>query len=87
MGFLNASTSFTRYKITEPVPKELWPEIPEKLRMFSFKEIEETAENAAGVGYVLMTCLILPGTQRRQKKVLTLPFLCASIHDVSLRRL
>lgn len=53
MGFLNASTSFTRYKITEPVPKELWPEIPEKLRMFSFKEIEETAEER-GWGWVCL---------------------------------
>ena len=51
MGFLNASTSFTRYKLTEPVPKELWPEIPEKLRQFAFKEIEETADER-GWGWV-----------------------------------
>ena len=27
MGILSASCSFTRFKITEPVPKELWMEI------------------------------------------------------------
>ena len=30
MGILSASCSFTRFKITEPVPKELWMEIPAK---------------------------------------------------------
>ena len=40
MGILSASCSFTRFKITEPVPKELWMEIPAKLRQFAFQDIE-----------------------------------------------
>ena len=39
MGILSASCSFTRFKITEPVPKELWMEIPAKLRQFAFQDI------------------------------------------------
>lgn len=51
MGFMNASISFTRYHITDPVPSELWPQIPEKLKQFAFKEIEDTAEER-GWGWV-----------------------------------
>ncbi|UZP68861.1 recombination-associated protein RdgC [Desulfovibrio mangrovi] len=51
MGFMNASASFTRYYITEPVPSDLWPQIPDKLKQFAFKEIEDTAEER-GWGWV-----------------------------------
>ena len=44
MGILSASCSFTRFKITEPVPKELWIEIPAKLRQFAFQDIDDIAE-------------------------------------------
>ena len=44
MGILSASCSFTRFKITEPVPKELWMEIPAKLRQFAFQDIDDIAE-------------------------------------------
>ena len=36
MSFLKASTSFTRFRIIDDVPAELWPAIPEKLRQFAF---------------------------------------------------
>ncbi|GFM36208.1 recombination-associated protein RdgC [Desulfovibrio psychrotolerans] len=51
MGFMNASASFTRFQITEPVPSELWAQIPDKLKQFAFQEIEETAEER-GWGWV-----------------------------------
>ena len=44
MSILSASCSFTRFKITEPVPKELWMEIPAKLRQFAFQDIDDIAE-------------------------------------------
>ncbi len=44
MGILSAGCSFTRFKITEPVPKELWMEIPAKLRQFAFQDIDDIAE-------------------------------------------
>ena len=44
MGILSASCSFTRFKITEPVPKELWMESPAKLRQFAFQDIDDIAE-------------------------------------------
>ncbi len=47
MGFLHASSSFTRFKITDDIPKELWATIPEKLKQFSFKEIEDTTDERA----------------------------------------
>ena len=47
MGILSASCSFTRFKITEPVPKELWMEIPAKLRQFAFQDIDDIAEERA----------------------------------------
>lgn len=47
MSFLNASTSFTRFRILDPVPAALWPTIPDKLRQFSFKDIDATSEERA----------------------------------------
>lgn len=51
MGFLNSTTSFTRFKITDKIPSELWPVIPEKLRQYAFQEIEESADER-GWGWV-----------------------------------
>ncbi len=51
MGFMNASASFTRYHITDAVPADLWSQIPDKLKQFAFKEIEDTAEER-GWGWV-----------------------------------
>lgn len=51
MGFMNASASFTRFQITEPVPSDLWAQIPDKLKQFAFQEIEDTAEER-GWGWV-----------------------------------
>ncbi len=47
MGFLNASCSFTRFKIIDPVPRSLWQEIPAKLKQFAFRDIDETHEERA----------------------------------------
>lgn len=47
MGFINASCSFTRFRILDPVPSELWEEIPDRLKKFSFQDIDNTAEMQA----------------------------------------
>jgi len=59
MGFLNASSSFTRFRITDDIPKELWGQIPEKLKQFGFKEIEDTADER-GWGWVCFDDMLDP---------------------------
>lgn len=44
MSFLKSSTSLTRYRITDTVPSSLWPQVPDKLRQFNFKDIDEISE-------------------------------------------
>ena len=44
MSFLKTSTSFTRFRITDPVPADLWPAVPDKLRQYAFKDIDELPE-------------------------------------------
>lgn len=51
MAFLNASSSFTRFRIIEPVPQELWGRIADKLREFAFRDIDETADERS-LGWV-----------------------------------
>lgn len=51
MAFVKASTSFTRFRITDTIPNELWSELPEKLKQFAFREIEDSAEER-GWGWV-----------------------------------
>ncbi|CAK7046776.1 MAG: hypothetical protein DELT_00859 [Desulfovibrio sp.] len=44
MSFLKASTSFTRFRITEPVPQQLWSEVADKLKQYAFRDIDETSD-------------------------------------------
>lgn len=44
MGFLGASCTFTRFRIVDPVPVDMWPAIPDKLKQFSFRDIDEIPE-------------------------------------------
>ncbi len=44
MSFLKSSTSFTRYRITDPVPGSLWTEVTDRLRNNSFRDIDELPE-------------------------------------------
>lgn len=44
MGFLSASTSFTRYRIIEEIPDTLWAEIPDRLKRNAFQDIDHTAD-------------------------------------------
>ncbi|WP_461210663.1 hypothetical protein [Desulfocurvus sp. DL9XJH121] len=44
MGFLSASTSFTRYRIQGEVPDTLWPEILDRLKRNAFQDIDHTAD-------------------------------------------
>lgn len=47
MSFLKNSTSFTRFRINDEVPAALWPEIPERLKRFAFKDIDDLPEQRA----------------------------------------
>lgn len=51
MAFLSASNSFTRFRITEPVPQELWAQIAGKLKEFAFRDIDETSDERS-LGWV-----------------------------------
>lgn len=44
MSFLRPSVSFTRFKLTEKPPVELWAAIPAKLRQFAFRDIDNIPE-------------------------------------------
>ncbi|NDV20064.1 hypothetical protein GO013_11620 [Pseudodesulfovibrio sp. JC047] len=44
MSILSASLGLTRYRIIEDVPQDLLQEVPEKLRKFSFVDIDGTAD-------------------------------------------
>lgn len=44
MGFANSTCSFSRFRILDPVPAELWPQIPDKLKQFAFRDIDDIPE-------------------------------------------
>ncbi len=45
MSFLKNSTSFTRYRIIDEVPKTLWPDLPDLLKKYAFKDIDDLPED------------------------------------------
>lgn len=47
MGFANASCSFTRFQILDPIPDRLWDEVPDRLKKFAFQDIDNTSEMQA----------------------------------------
>lgn len=47
MGLLGTSCSFTRFRIADPVPQELWMNIPAKLKQFAFQDIDDIPEERA----------------------------------------
>lgn len=51
MSFLKSSTSFTRYRVVDEVPSSLWMELPDKLKHFAMKDIDELPEER-GWGWV-----------------------------------
>ncbi len=44
MAFLKSSSSFTRFRITEPVPRSLWGEITDRLKQYAFRDIDGTTD-------------------------------------------
>ncbi len=44
MSFLKTSTSFTRFRITDPAPPSLWTELTDRLRKNAFTDIDELPE-------------------------------------------
>ncbi|MFI3271527.1 MAG: recombination-associated protein RdgC [Pseudomonadota bacterium] len=59
MSFLNASTSFTRFRIVDPVPSDLWPSIEQRLKQFAFIDIDNTSEERA-FGWVCFDDMLDP---------------------------
>ena len=47
MGFLASSCSFTRFRVIDPVPDELWAEIPQLLKKGAILDIDETTDSQA----------------------------------------
>ena len=47
MGFANSTCSFTRFRILDPVSSELWQQIPDKLKQFAFRDIDDIPEMQA----------------------------------------
>ena len=47
MSFLTASTSFTRFRLVDDVPRDFWPSVPDRLKQFAFHEIDDTPEERA----------------------------------------
>ena len=51
MSFLKSSTSFTRFRIKDPVPATLWGEVVERLQKNAITDIDELPEERS-VGWV-----------------------------------
>jgi hypothetical protein len=47
MGFMNASCSFTRLRIIDPIPAGFWQSVPAKLKQFALRDIDATADERA----------------------------------------
>lgn len=47
MGFLRSSCSFTRFRIIDEIPSDLWLQIPSKLKQFAFQDIDNTTQERA----------------------------------------
>lgn len=47
MSFLKSSASFTRYRVVDEVSAALWAEIPDKLKQFAIKDIDDLPEDKA----------------------------------------
>ncbi len=47
MGLASASSSFTRFRIMDDIPKELWTSITEKLQLYAFQDIDNTSEETS----------------------------------------
>lgn len=51
MAFLKSSSSFTRFRITEPVPQSLWGEVLDRLKQHAFRDIDDTSDERS-LGWV-----------------------------------
>lgn len=59
MGFISASTSFTRYRIIEEIPDTLWPELTDRLKKNAFQDIDHTADERS-FGWVCFDDMLDP---------------------------
>lgn len=47
MGFMNSSSSFSRFYVLDPVPDSLWSELPDRLKKHAFSDIDDLPEKQA----------------------------------------
>ncbi len=47
MGFMNASCSFTRLRIIDPIPDGFWQSVPAKLKQFAMRDIDAATDERA----------------------------------------
>ena len=76
MGFLGSSCSFTRFRVIDPVPDELWAEIPQLLKKGAILDIDETTDSQAD-GWVSFDDYLDTTWQGRRRKAPIWPFPCA----------
>ena len=79
MGFQNSSCSFSRFRVLDPVSDELVLQIPDLLRKYAFREIDELPEMSAWGWSCLMICLTRNGLRLPQKKETLYFFPCGLI--------
>lgn len=85
MGFANSTCSFTRFRILDPVSSELWQQIPDKLKQFAFRDIDDTLKAGSGLGQLWRICWIRNGPPHRLRKELISSFPCAWTRGASRR--
>ncbi len=44
MGILSSSVSLTRYRIVGDIPDEFWSEIPDRLKKYKFRDIDQSTD-------------------------------------------
>ena len=51
MGLLNSSCSFTRFRVIDPITDEIYAAVPDKLKLYSFRDIDEQPDMQS-IGWV-----------------------------------
>jgi hypothetical protein len=51
MGFAGNTSSFTRFRVLDPVPQSLWQQLPDRLRKYAFRDIDAT-QDMSSCGWV-----------------------------------
>lgn len=52
MGILSVSNTLTRFCVIDDVPQALWPTVPDKLKQFAFRDIDDNTFEVRSFGWV-----------------------------------